>query len=112
MASRRNYDVGQGIGADGRARAGVFEPSWRIGGASSAELAAAAAFARDPYLQIVRASHVEEYGRDCQPPADAVVDFQGDDPEAGPPVAIHGRQAQSRRSPQLAHMPRMMELIQ
>jgi len=112
MASRRNYDVGQGIGADGRARAGVFEPSWRIGGASSAELAAAAAFARDPYLQIVRASHVEEYGRDRQPPADAVVDFQGDDPEAGPLLRYTVVKPQSRRSPQLAHMPRMMELIQ
>src|SRR5262249_7233548 len=84
MASRRNYDVAQGIGVDGRARSGVLEPSWRVGGASSAELAALAAFARDPSLQIVVASHVEEYGKDCRAPADAVVDFQGDDPEAGP----------------------------
>ena len=84
MASRRNYDVAQGIGVDGRARSGVLEPSWRVGGASSAELAALAAFARDPSLQIVGASHVEEYGKDYRAPADAVVDFQGDDPEAGP----------------------------
>jgi Protein of unknown function (DUF3182) len=112
MASRRNYDVGQGIGADGRARAGVLEPSWRIGGASSAELAAAAAFARDPSLQIVRASHVEEYGRDRQPPADAVVDFQGDDPEAGPLLRYTVVKPHSQRSPQLAHMLRMPELIQ
>jgi Protein of unknown function (DUF3182) len=111
MASRRNYDVGQGIGADGRARAGVLEPSWRIGGASSAELVAAAAFARDPSLQIVRASHVEEYGRDRQPPADAVVDFQGDDPEAGPLLRYTVVKPQSQRSPQLAHM-RMPELVQ
>jgi Protein of unknown function (DUF3182) len=83
-ASRRNYDVAQGIAADGRPRSGVLEPSWRIGGASSAEFAALAAFARDPSLEIVRASHVEEYGTDCQAPADAIVDFQGDDPEAGP----------------------------
>jgi hypothetical protein len=83
-ASRRNYDVGQGIGVDGRPRAGVLEPSWRIGGASSAELAALAAFARDPSLQIVGASHVEEYGKGCRAPAGAIVDFQGDDPEAGP----------------------------
>jgi hypothetical protein len=84
MASRRNYDVGQGIGVDGRARSGVLEPSWRIGGASRAELAALAALAGDPSLQIVRASHVEEFGKDCQAPADAIVDFQGDDPEEGP----------------------------
>jgi Protein of unknown function (DUF3182) len=84
VASRRNYDVGQGIGIDDRPRSGVLEPSWRVGGASSAELAALAAFASDSSLQIVRASHVEEYGKACQAPAGAMVDFQGDDPEAGP----------------------------
>jgi hypothetical protein len=83
-ASRRNYDVAHGIGADGRPRSGVLEPSWRIGGASSAELIALAAFARDPSLEIVGASHVEEYGKGRQAPADAIVDFQGDDAEAGP----------------------------
>jgi Protein of unknown function (DUF3182) len=83
-ASRRNYDVVLGIGVDGRPRSGVLEPSWRVGGASSAELAALAAFARDPSLQIVGASHVEEYGKGCRAPAGAIVDFQGDDPEAGP----------------------------
>ena len=83
-ASRRNYDVAQGIGVDDRLRSGVLEPSWRVGGASSAELAALAAFARDPSLQIVRASHVEEYGKRCRAPAGAMIDFQGNDPEAGP----------------------------
>ena len=83
-ASRRNYDVGQGVGADGRPRSGVLESSWRMGGASSAELAALTAFARDPSLKIVRASHVEEYGKDRRAPVDAIVDFQGEDPEAGP----------------------------
>jgi hypothetical protein len=84
VASRRNYDVGQGIGIGDRPRSGVLEPSWRVGGASSAELAALAAFASDSSLQIVSASHVEEYGKGCQVPAGAMVDFQGDDPEAGP----------------------------
>ena len=83
-ASRRNYDVAQGIGVDGRPRSGVLEPSWRVGGASSAELGALAAFARDPSLRIVGASHVEEYGKGCRAPTGAIVDFQGDDPEAGP----------------------------
>src|SRR5262245_27321000 len=83
-ASRRNYDVAQGIGAAGWPQSGVLEPSWRVGGASSAELAALAAFARDPWLKIVRASHVEEYGESSRPPVDAIVEFQGDDPEAGP----------------------------
>ena len=84
MASRRNYDVAQGIGADGRPQSGVLEPSWRVGGASSAELGAMAAFARDPSLEIVRASHVEQYGEGRRTPAGAIVEFQGDDPEAGP----------------------------
>jgi hypothetical protein len=83
-ASRRNYDVARGIGADGRPRSGVLEPSWRVGGASSAELAAFAAFARDPSLEIVGASHVEEFGTGRRVPADAIVEFQGDDPEWGP----------------------------
>jgi hypothetical protein len=82
--SRRNYDVAQGIGADGRPRSGVLEPSWRIGGASSAELVAFAAFARDPSLKVVGASHVEEFGTGRRAPADAIVDFQGDDPAWGP----------------------------
>jgi hypothetical protein len=83
-ASRRNYDVARGIGADGRPQSGVLEPSWRVGGASSAELAAFAAFARDPSLEIVGASHVEEFGTGRRVPADAIVEFQGDDPEWGP----------------------------
>src|SRR5262249_50679836 len=83
-ASRRNYDVAQGIGADGQPRLGVLEPSWRIGGASSAELVALATFARNPSLKVVGASHVEEFGTGRRAPADAIVDFQGEDPAWGP----------------------------
>jgi hypothetical protein len=43
-----------------------------------------AAFARGPSLEIVAASHVEEFGTGRQAPADAIVDFQGDDPAWGP----------------------------
>src|SRR5205085_10708086 len=50
----------------------------------SAEIMALAAFARDPSLEIVGASHVEEFGTDRRAPADAIVDFQGDDPAWGP----------------------------
>jgi Protein of unknown function (DUF3182) len=35
LASRRNYDVGQGLDAQGKWRSGVFESSWRSGGAST-----------------------------------------------------------------------------
>src|SRR5262249_56041677 len=62
----------------------VLESSWRVGGASSAELAAFAAFARDLSLEIIGASHVEEFGKGRRAPADAIVEFQGADPEWGP----------------------------
>jgi len=83
-ASRRNYDVGQGIGADGRRRSGVLESSWRAGGASSAELAALAAFVQDPTLQIIEASAVEEFGIDGKAPPDAIIHFQGNGSDVGP----------------------------
>jgi Protein of unknown function (DUF3182) len=84
FASRRNYDVGQGIDADGRWRSGVFEPSWRVGGATSAELVAVNAFLRDPDLRVIEVAHVEEFGSGREAPPDAVVHFRGDDPKAGP----------------------------
>ena len=84
FASRRNYDVAQGLDADGRLRTGVLESSWRVGGASSAELVALIALARDPSLQTIATSHVEEFGVGCRAPPDALVHFQGDDPELGP----------------------------
>jgi hypothetical protein len=94
FASRRNYDVGQGLDGQGRWRSGVFEASWRSGGASTAELAAFAAFARDPTLQVVEASAVKEFGKLREPPRDAIVHFQDNDPQDGPilryTVTTHG----------------------
>jgi hypothetical protein len=84
VASQRNYDVGQGIDAEGEWRSGVLEASWRVGGASTAELAAATAFVEDPLLQIVYASVVKEFGKTHEVPPDAVVHYRGDDPEDGP----------------------------
>src|SRR5262249_42542053 len=83
-ASRRNYDVAQGMNAEGRPRSGVLESSWRAGGATSAELAALSAFAQDPALAIVEASTVEEFGSDRKPPANAIIHFAGEDPQLGP----------------------------
>lgn len=83
-ASRRNYDVGQGLDGQGSWQSGVFEASWRSGGASTAELAAFVAFARDPTLQIVEASAVKEFGKLVEAPLDAIVHFHGDDPKDGP----------------------------
>jgi hypothetical protein len=84
VASRRNYDVGRGIDREGRTRSGVFESSWRIGGASPAELLALTEFTRDPSAQVVEATHVVDFGEHRHAPSDAVVHFAGDDPQSGP----------------------------
>jgi hypothetical protein len=83
LASRRNYDVVQGLDAQGKARSGVLEQSWRIGGASSAEIAALEAFRADPKLATVCASCKEIYGAAAAPPH-AVVYFRGVDETVGP----------------------------
>ncbi|ACA20424.1 biotin carboxylase [Methylobacterium sp. 4-46] len=84
FASRRNYDVAQGVDAAGRRRSGVLEQSWRAGGASGAEVAALEAFRADPGLRVVRASTVEIYGQHHAPPPGAVVYFRGEDERVGP----------------------------
>ena len=84
FASRRNYDVAQGIDAAGRRRSGVLEQSWRMGGASTAEVAALEAFHADPSLQAVSAQAVEIYGPGHVAPPNATVFFQGVDEEIGP----------------------------
>lgn len=83
FASRCNYDVAQGMDHTGRRYSGVLEQSWRIGGASGAEIAALDAFRADPGLQTVCASTTEAYGPDPGVPEGAVVYFQGDDEAVG-----------------------------
>jgi uncharacterized protein DUF3182 len=83
MASRRNYDVAQGIDHHGRRRGGVLEASWRVGGATGAEVAALAAL-RDPSVQVIEVAHIEEYGENKFVPDGAIVHFQGNDARAGP----------------------------
>lgn len=81
-ASRRNYDVIDGIAQDGTRMSGVLEQSWRVGGATPAELAAVDAFQRDPALHAVVAATVERYGVPALP-ADAEVYYMGEDPRVG-----------------------------
>ena len=77
FASRRNYDVAEGLDASGERRIGVLEQSWRVGGASGAEVAALAVFRDDPSLTAVRASSTETYGEiDALPPG-STVHFDG-----------------------------------
>jgi hypothetical protein len=83
-ASRRNYDVIAGRDETGQFTPAVLEQSWRVGGATGAELAAVAAFRANPALRRVTASTVERYGGDVEPPPGATVYFRGVDPVVGP----------------------------
>lgn len=84
IASRRNYDIAQGLDARGQRRSGVLEQSWRIGGASSAELMALEALQSDMAPPLVQATSLEIYGRQQEPPPQASVLFSGEDAQIGP----------------------------
>ena len=75
-ASRRNYDIAQGQDSEGRPRSGVLEQSWRMGGASSAEVAALQSFVNDPSMRAIRVSSVETY-TDQALPVDAIEVYRG-----------------------------------
>jgi len=83
FASRRNYDVLQGLDPGGRFVSGVLEQSWRIGGASPAEIAALEAFKADPQLQVANASVREIYTAAVPLPAHAQIIFHGVDEHVG-----------------------------
>ncbi|HEY0290530.1 MAG TPA: DUF3182 family protein [Pseudomonas sp.] len=82
LASRRNYDIAHGTNSRGHVCSGVLEQSWRIGGASPAEVEALVAFAADPALNRISVSTHEIYGETTLP-ADANVLYEGDDPDVG-----------------------------
>lgn len=90
FASRRNYDVAEGIDAQGRKRIGVLEQSWRIGGATGAEIAAFEYLEAHPDRHEVTTATVEIYGdadgdaNAYAAPPGAAVYFSGVDPVAGP----------------------------
>ncbi|WP_414871979.1 DUF3182 family protein [Pseudomonas sp. IT-347P] len=75
-ASRRNYDIAQGLDSNGKSRSGVLEQSWRMGGASSAEIAALQSFVNDPGMRAIRVSSVETYV-DQPLPAHAIEVYRG-----------------------------------
>lgn len=83
FASRRNYDVLTGRDGSGVRRSGVLEQSWRIGGASGAELVAFDAFRRDPLRARIRCATVEVYDEQCPVPPGAFVYYRGVDPVVG-----------------------------
>ncbi len=75
-ASRRNYDIAQGLDSSGKQRSGVLEQSWRMGGASSAEVAALQSFVNNPGMRAIRVSSVETYIDQPLPP-DAIEVYRG-----------------------------------
>lgn len=84
FASRINYDVACGIGPGGAPRCGVLEQSWRLGGASGAEIAALELFEDQPERHVLNASCFEVYGDGVVPPPNATVYFSGVDAQVGP----------------------------
>lgn len=84
LASRCNYDVVRGIDARGHERTGVLEQSWRLGGASAAELVALHALRDQPSRASASAETVESYDDEPDLPHDAVVHFRGIDERLGP----------------------------
>lgn len=82
VLTRRNYDVLAGRDVGDRRRVGVLEQSWRVGGATGAEIAALEAFAHGPDLDFVNTATVEVYG-DAAIPEHAVTYFSGVDPVVG-----------------------------
>ena len=82
MASRINYDVAQGCDDAGLWCSGVLEQSWRMGGASGAEIAALEAFRDQPDRPLVRASCFEVFGEPTLPPG-ACVYYNDVDPDVG-----------------------------
>ncbi|MCL1634771.1 DUF3182 family protein [Luteimonas sp. SX5] len=83
FASRRNYDVIAGSDSRGRRHRGVLEQSWRIGGATPAELAAVEALSKDPGLAWVSASTHESHRPETPPPR-AQVHFHDPHSRSGP----------------------------
>lgn len=83
FATRSNYDVAQGFDHAGHWHSGVLEQSWRIGGATGAELLAMQLLRDEPERESVDAATVEVHGRDVALPPGAVLLYNGDDPDQG-----------------------------
>ncbi|RQS12370.1 DUF3182 family protein [Burkholderia sp. Bp9002] len=96
FASRRNYDVARGRDDAGLPYCGVLEQSWRVGGATGAEIGALRAFRSDPGTYLVRASTREIYGADAQVPVGACVIYRGVDAQAGPLMKYYALEEQRR----------------
>lgn len=75
LVSRCNYDVAVGLAP--RRCVAVLEQSWRVGGASTAEVSGADALLQHPEVDHVRSQSCEDYGRAAIPPPGAEVYWRG-----------------------------------
>lgn len=93
FASRRNYDVVAGEDAQGRPRCGVLEQSWRMGGASPAEILALEAFLRVRPPAALDVSCHESHDPGHAAPPQAQVHFHDPGARRGPVIkyALSGR---------------------
>lgn len=83
LASRRNYDVARGLDDAGVQHCGVLDQSWRVGGATGAEIGALRIFGTEPDVHVVRASTHELYGPDVRVPEGACLVYRGVDSRLG-----------------------------
>ncbi|GAB3506787.1 DUF3182 family protein [Pseudoxanthomonas daejeonensis] len=84
FASRRNYDVVAGHDAQGRWRCGVLEQSWRMGGASPAEILALAAFLQPGAPAVLDVSCHESHDPGQPVPQGAQVSYHDPAAASGP----------------------------
>lgn len=97
FASRRNYDVAHGLDKAGVRYCGVLEQSWRVGGATGAEIAALRTFRAEPEAYLVCASTREIYGEDVRLPAGACVVYCGVDAQVGPITKYYALEGTRRK---------------
>lgn len=83
--TRCNYDIACGEDAQGKLHAGVLEQSWRIGGASGAEVLGMEALLANEQREFVKAATVERYSEDAKDamPENALVLYDGVDERVG-----------------------------
>lgn len=90
VASRRNYDVLVGPITENGVRCGVLEQSWRVGGASPAEVLAMEKLAQDETVTAVQAVLRENYDQTPTLREDDFVVYVGDD-DFGRPLHKYAR---------------------
>ena len=90
VASRKNYDVLVGPVTEDGFCCGVLEQSWRVGGASPAEILALEAMTADSSVSALKVVARETYGAEPRFAADDFVVYAGED-DIGQPLHKYAR---------------------